>query len=70
MNANMAKENKQKIEKGENKQDCVFCKIANGEIPTKFIYEDDNFLVFDDINPVSDGHCLIITRKHYAIAKV
>ena len=44
--------------------DCIFCKIAKGEIPSEKIYEDDIFLAFLDIGPVSDGHTLIIPKKH------
>ncbi len=44
---------------------CIFCKIANGEIPSKTIYEDDLFRVILDINPASKGHVLILTKKHY-----
>jgi len=47
------------------KEDCVFCKIVSGEIPAEKVYEDDNFIVFNDIKPVSKGHCLIVTKKHY-----
>ena len=43
---------------------CIFCKIANKEIPCEKIYEDENFLSFLDIQPVSDGHLLIIPKKH------
>jgi len=46
-------------------EECVFCKIARGEIPATFIYSDDNFVVFNDVNPVSEGHCLIVPKKHY-----
>ncbi len=46
--------------------DCLFCKIAAGEIPTKFIYEDDFVVAFDDINPQAPHHKLIIPRKHIA----
>ena len=46
-------------------KDCLFCKIASGEIPSKTIYEDDLVKVFLDINPVSNGHVLIIPKKHY-----
>lgn len=45
--------------------DCLFCKIANGEISSYKIYEDDMVLAFLDINPDSDGHTLIIPKKHY-----
>lgn len=44
--------------------DCIFCKIAKGEIPAKKIYEDDEMLAFHDINPVSPAHCLLIPKKH------
>ncbi|MEI7764955.1 MAG: HIT domain-containing protein [bacterium] len=43
---------------------CIFCKIVKGEIPCDKIYEDEKFLVFLDIKPVSDGHLLIIPKKH------
>ncbi len=46
--------------------DCIFCKIASGEIPTKKIYEDQKFLAFLDVNPRAVGHCLIIPKKHAA----
>jgi histidine triad (HIT) family protein len=46
------------------KENCIFCKIAKGEILCDKIYEDKNFLVFLDIKPVSDGHTLIIPKKH------
>ena len=45
--------------------DCLFCKIINGEIPSLKIYEDDIVLSFLDINPDSDGHALIIPKKHF-----
>ena len=45
--------------------DCLFCKIVNGEIPSLTIYEDDIVKVFLDINPHSNGHSLIIPKKHY-----
>ena len=43
---------------------CVFCKIANGEIPSSKVYEDANFVAFLDIHPVSNGHLLIIPKQH------
>lgn len=46
--------------------DCLFCKIINNEIPSKTLYEDSNVKVIMDINPNSNGHCLIIPKKHYA----
>lgn len=47
------------------KDDCIFCKIANGEIPSTTIYEDDYHRVFFDIAPASKGHCLIVPKDHY-----
>lgn len=44
---------------------CIFCKIANGEIPTEFIYEDETVVAFLDIKPVSLGHTLILPKAHY-----
>ena len=45
--------------------DCIFCKIVEGKIPSLKIYEDDVILAFLDINPDSNGHTLIIPKKHY-----
>jgi histidine triad (HIT) family protein len=45
--------------------DCIFCKIAQGELPSEKIYEDDKVLAFLDINPVNNGHTLLITKDHY-----
>ena len=44
--------------------DCLFCKIIEGSIPSKTIYEDDMVKVFLDINPNTDGHMLIVPKKH------
>lgn len=46
--------------------DCLFCKIAAGDIPAKIVYEDDDLLAFRDINPQAPTHILIIPRKHFA----
>ena len=46
-------------------EDCIFCKIVKGEIPSYKVYEDDNFLAFLDINPLSPGHTQVIPKKHY-----
>lgn len=43
---------------------CIFCKIVKGEIPCFKVYEDERVLAFEDINPVSEGHTLIIPKKH------
>lgn len=45
-------------------ENCIFCKIANGEIPSKTVYEDDVVRVFLDINPHANGHMLIVPKKH------
>jgi histidine triad (HIT) family protein len=45
--------------------DCIFCKMAAGEIPVKAVYETDNVLAFDDISPQAPVHTLVIPRKHY-----
>ncbi len=45
---------------------CIFCKIANGEIPSNTIYEDDDFRVILDNGPATKGHALVLPKKHYA----
>ena len=47
-------------------QNCIFCKLANGEIPTNKIYEDDDFTVIMDASPATKGHSLILPKEHYA----
>lgn len=44
--------------------DCVFCKIASGEIPTDAIYEDENLIAFNDLDPQAPIHFLVIPKKH------
>ena len=46
--------------------DCIFCKLANGEFPTNSIYEDDKFNVILDLAPATKGHALILPKEHYA----
>ena len=46
------------------KDNCIFCKIANGEIPSKTLYEDRNFRVILDLGPATKGHALILPREH------
>lgn len=46
--------------------DCIFCKIINGEIPSYTVYEDEIVKVFLDINPNTNGHMLIIPKKHFS----
>ena len=50
-------------------EDCIFCKIVKGEIPSFKVYEDDRVLAFMDINPISPGHTLIIPKNHAANLK-
>lgn len=45
-------------------EDCIFCKIINGEIPCKKVYEDDIVLSFEDINPAAPVHVLVVPKKH------
>jgi len=45
--------------------DCIFCKIANKEIPATVLYDDDDVLVFMDIGPIIKGHALVISKQHY-----
>ena len=47
-----------------SQDNCIFCKIAAGEIPSKKVYEDDEFVAFHDINPAAPVHVLVIPRKH------
>ena len=44
---------------------CIFCKLANGDIPTNTLYEDEYFRVILDADPVSKGHALILPKNHY-----
>jgi histidine triad (HIT) family protein len=44
---------------------CVFCEISKGNIPSKKIFENQNFFVIEDIHPVSKGHCLVVSKKHF-----
>ena len=47
-------------------KDCIFCKIAEGVIPSHKVYEDDDVLAFLDISQVTPGHTLVISKKHYS----
>lgn len=47
------------------KDDCIFCKIANGEIPSRTLYEDDEFRVIMDLAPATKGHSLILPKNHF-----
>lgn len=48
------------------KDDCIFCKLANGVFPTNVVYEDDDFTVIMDASPATKGHSLILPKEHYA----
>ena len=48
------------------KDDCIFCKLSNGDIPTNALYEDDVVKVIFDLNPASKGHVLILPKNHFA----
>lgn len=47
-----------------SEQDCIFCKIIRGEIPSKKVYEDKDVMAFLDINPANPGHTLVVPKKH------
>ena len=47
------------------KEDCIFCKIANGEIPSSTVYEDEDFRVILDLGPAAKGHALILPKEHF-----
>lgn len=46
--------------------DCIFCRIIAGEIPAKIVYEDEQCVAFNDINPQAPRHVLVIPREHFA----
>ena len=46
--------------------DCLFCKIAEGQIPSKIVYQDEDVVAFEDINPQAPHHILLIPRRHIA----
>ena len=47
-------------------ENCIFCKLANGDIPTNTVYEDEDFRVILDASPATKGHSLILPKQHYA----
>lgn len=47
-------------------EDCIFCKLANGEIPTNIVYEDEFVTAFNDMNPQAPTHILVVPKKHYS----
>ena len=46
-------------------ENCIFCKIINGKIPSAKVYEDDHTISFLDIMPANKGHCLVVPKEHY-----
>lgn len=57
---------KQRRVKNMKNEDCIFCKIANGDISSKVLYEDNKFKVILDLGPATRGHALILPKNHYA----
>ena len=53
-------------DKNMKNENCIFCKIANGEIPGRTVYEDEDFRAILDLGPASKGHTLILPKNHYA----
>jgi len=49
----------------KDRQDCIFCKIVKGELPSYKVYEDSQYMVFLDKFPRAPGHCLVIPKKHH-----
>ena len=49
----------------DSNNNCIFCKIVSGELPSSKVYEDENVLAFLDIHPVNPGHTLVVTKKHF-----
>ncbi len=45
--------------------DCIFCKIMKGDVESEKLSENDSFFVINDLNPVSEGHCLVISKEHF-----
>lgn len=45
-------------------EDCIFCKIISGAVPSKFVYEDDQVVVFDDLHPQAPVHMLVVPKRH------
>ena len=52
--------------KGNETNDCIFCKIVNGDIPCAKVYEDNSVLAFLDIMPANNGHLLVVSKEHHA----
>ncbi len=56
---------KKEVKAKQGDGECIFCKIGRGEIPCRKVLENDNFIVFYDVNPRTKGHCLIVPKKHF-----
>jgi histidine triad (HIT) family protein len=56
----------EQMKQGDNMEDCIFCKIAAGQIKSELLYHDDRVVAFKDIHPVTPVHILIIPREHIA----
>jgi len=52
------------MKKEETMEDCIFCKIIKGEIPSFKVYENDKVFAFEDISPISVGHTLVVPKRH------
>ena len=48
-----------------SEENCIFCKIVSGEMPSSVIFEDEHSVAFMDVFPVTEGHCLLIPKIHY-----
>jgi len=55
-----------RLAKGADMEECVFCKIVGKDIPSELIYEDEQIMAFNDINPKAPVHILIIPKEHFA----
>jgi histidine triad (HIT) family protein len=66
LSTNIDEQYYEKVGKRMKQENCIFCKIAAGEIPSATIYEDNDFRVILDIEPASKGHALILPKEHYA----
>ena len=51
---------------GESVEDCIFCRIVRGELPSKKVYEDDEVLAFHDIHPLAPVHFMLVPKRHIA----
>jgi histidine triad (HIT) family protein len=55
----------QDLESGTQMPDCVFCKVISKQTNTKFVYEDEEVVVFLDVNPIAEGHSLVVPKRHF-----